>query len=105
VKNLTRAQRKKAIHKFKIGDVVTWGWSHIAHRVVEVTHRGVVVDVTELLVEEGLQHWARQRADGRWVLLVLFDHNTKRAELGTTCGPPVICDREPDRHDRRFHTR
>lgn len=63
MKNLTRAQRKKAMKQFKIGDLVTWGSGVSAHRVVDVTDRGVIVDISTL----GL--------DGRYFLTVLYDKN------------------------------
>lgn len=46
MKNFTRAQRKKAKRKFKVGDAVTWGTGAISHRVIEVQEHGVVVDAT-----------------------------------------------------------
>jgi uncharacterized protein YkvS len=46
MKNFTRAQRKKAKRKFKVGDVVTWESGTISHRVIEVQEHGVVVDAT-----------------------------------------------------------
>ena len=41
-----RADRKKLSKKFKVGDVVTWGYGVIAHKVIRVTELGVWVDTS-----------------------------------------------------------
>ncbi len=105
VRNLTRAERKKAQKEFDVGDVVTWGQGSVAHRVIDVNPRGVVVDVTAMLAHDPLTpYWASQLPDGRWALLVLFDHNTQGpgprcrfTERGVCSGPPEHTDMEPDR--------
>lgn len=105
MKNLTRAGRKKARKSFAVGDVVTWGAGRIAHRVVEVTDRGVVIDVTSCVVRDpSASRWARSRGDGTYVLLVLFDGNTPsnsvvcaRREHGVVRGPVRHSELVPDR--------
>lgn len=39
-----RAIRKKALRKFKVGDLVTWGLGLCAHKIIEVQALGVLVD-------------------------------------------------------------
>ena len=104
MKNLTRAQRKKAMRQFKPGDVVTWGTGTIAHRVVEVTREGVVIDVTSQKDADGTWYWSRELPDGRRVMTVLFDHNIQNhgprcrfATPSVTQGPPRHTDMEPDK--------
>jgi len=41
-----RAQRKKQLKKFAVGDLVTWGTGKKSHIIVEVTNLGVYVDAT-----------------------------------------------------------
>jgi len=91
MKNLSRAQRKKAVKQFKPGDVVTWGTGATWHRVVEVTKRGVIVDVTEA---DNVGYFGVLQPDGRYFLLVLYDANiqgnTLRCrfrEYGVSRGP------------------
>jgi len=108
VRNLTRAQRKKAQKEFEVGDVVTWGEGTIAHRVIDVNPRGVVVDVTSMMAHDPLTpFWASKLPDGRWALLVLFDHNVqgpgprcRYREHGVCSGPPRHTDMEPDKPPR-----
>lgn len=63
--------------QFRPGDLVTWGTASVAHHVVEVTKRGVVVDVTSLANDPRnmIDWWATKQPDGRYFLLVLFDSN------------------------------
>lgn len=104
-KNLTRAERKKAVKKFKAGDVVTWGNGATAHRVVEVDRRGCVIDVTSCAATEPhIDWWTTRSADGRYLLLVLFDRNMQgngprcqHRERGVCAGPVRHTDIEPDR--------
>jgi|SRR5579863_5073241 len=91
MKNLTRAERKKAQRQFKVGDIVTWGDGFIAHRVVEVRVEGVVVDVTS---QTDAHFFADPQPDGRFFLLVSFDRN-HRARSGR--GPVRHSDMEPDK--------
>lgn len=44
MKNLRRAERKKWAKRFRPGQLVTWGLGRVAHVVLEVNLRGVVVD-------------------------------------------------------------
>jgi hypothetical protein len=104
VKNLTRAQCKKAMKAFKVGDVVTWGMGSMGHRVVEVTREGVVVDVTSQKDDPGAWFWSREQPDGKLFLTVLFDHNIQNSgprcrflRPGVTAGPPILTDMEPDK--------
>jgi len=105
VRNLTRAQRKKAQRKFKVGDVVTFGIRTWAHRVVDVTPRGVVIDVTSCKdIMPSIDWWARKQADGRYFMTVLYDHNTQGdgpccrfAEQGVVSGPPEHTNMVPDK--------
>ena len=106
MKNLTRAERKKAQKQFKVGDVVTWGSGTISHRVVAVTERGVVVDVTACSKDERnfVDVWAVRQADGSYHLLVLYDHNMQGSgprcrfrEHGVSSGPPRHSTDEPDK--------
>ena len=97
MRNLTRAERKKAKRSFKVGDVVTWGDGCISHVVIDVRDDGVVVDTTS--VELGMKH-----ADGRYSLLVLYDGNIRRYEgyfTATSKGPPRHSDAEPDKEISR----
>ena len=104
-KNLTRAQRKKAMREFKVGDVVTWGCGSVAHRVVEVNRRGCVVDVTSCAAyDTHIDYWATKAPDGRYLLLVLFDRNMQGSgprcrfrEQGVVAGPVRHADIEPDK--------
>ncbi len=43
-RNSTRAQRKKLMHQFKVGDLVTWGEGRSAWPVLEVRQDGVIVN-------------------------------------------------------------
>lgn len=105
MKNLTRAQRKKAVKQFKVGDVVTWGNGCCSHRVVEVTERGVVVDVTSYKDHDRfIDVWAAKQPDGRYFVLVLFDRNMQGPgprcrfrEHGVDRGPPRHSTDEPDK--------
>lgn len=105
MKNLTRAQRKRARKQFAVGDVVTWGTGLISHRVVEVTDRGCVVDVTSCVARDpAARWWSVERPDGTYVLLVLFDSNMQRngprcmhREHGVVAGPVRHSDHPPDR--------
>lgn len=107
MKNLTRAQRKKAMRQFKPGDVVTWGAGTVAHRVVEVCEDGVVVDVTSYSDDRFIDIWARQQPDGKYFMTVLYDHNVQgpgpRCRFrrhGVAAGPPVHTDLEPDKRPK-----
>lgn len=106
MKNLTRAERKKAMKQFNVGDVVTWGHGSISHRVVAVTERGVIVDVTACSKDERnhIDVWAVKQPDGRYFLLVLYDHNMQGPgprcrfrEHGVCSGPPRLSTDEPDK--------
>lgn len=105
MKNLTRAQRKKAMKAFKVGDVVTWGDGLCSHRVVEVTVRGVVVDVTsEDTPGSQIWYWASKQPDGRYFLTVLYDSNMQgngprcmHREHAVCAGPVRHSDLEPDK--------
>jgi hypothetical protein len=104
MKNLTRAQRKKAMKSFKVGDVVTWGHGITAHQVVEVCQKGVVVDVTSCDDDPLIGCWARKQPDGRYFVTVLYDGNTQCTgircrfrKLGIDAGPPRHSDLEPDK--------
>lgn len=106
MKNLTRAGRKKAKKRFKPGDVVTWGTGTVAHVIVDVTDRGVVVDVTSQdRPQSHIHSWAKKQPDGRYFLLVLFDSNTQGPgircrfqEHGVSSGPVWHAgDMEPDK--------
>lgn len=101
MKNLTRAQRKKAMKQFSVGDVVTWGTGSVSHRVVAVTDRGVVVDVTS---QPTCESWSIKQGDGRYYLLVLFDSNMQGPgpqcrfrEHGVCAGPVRHSTSEPDK--------
>src|SRR6188474_2721607 len=101
MKNLKRAQRKAIKKHFKVGDVVTWGTGSVSHRVVVVTDRGVVVDVTS---QSSPEAWASLQPDGRYFLLVLFDSNMQGSgpqcrfrEHGVTAGPVRHSTEEPDK--------
>lgn len=106
MKNLTKAQRKKAMKSFKPGDVITWGegepiWSH---RVVEVTERGLVIDVTACAPsDQYIDVWAKRQPDGRYLMTVLYDKNMQGAgpqcrfqEHGVVAGPPRLSTDPPD---------
>ena len=104
MKNLTRAQRKKAQKQFKVGDVVTWGGASCSHRVVEVTARGVVVDVTSHSGDDTICWWATKQPDGRYFMTVLYDSNMQGPgprcrfrEHAVTAGPVEHSGQEPDR--------
>ncbi len=105
MRNLTRAQRKKAMRQFKVGDVVTFGRGTYAYRVVEVSREGVVIDVTACKdVMKHIDIWARPQPDGKYFMTVLFDHNVQGSgprciygRHGVTSGPPVHTDMEPDK--------
>jgi hypothetical protein len=53
-----RAIRKKAVKKFKVGDVVTWGQRRIAHKVIEIDSQGVWVDATSVGLIRYFVHFA-----------------------------------------------
>lgn len=84
---------------------MTWGSGHVSHRVVEVTDRGCVVDVTSCVTRDPTASWwAAARPDGTYVLLVLFDSNMQgngprctHRERGVTAGPVRHSDLPPDR--------
>lgn len=105
MKNLTRAQRKREMKRFKPGDIVTWGHGDISHRVISVTERGVLVDVTSCAADDSsINYWALRQDDGSYALLVLFDHNVQGPGLrcrfrhrGVCSGPPRISTDEPDK--------
>jgi len=80
------AIRKKLAKKFKVGDVVTWGNKFIAHRVVEVRQRGVMVDSTSQ------RYGARQR-DGRLFTFIPF---VPVRQYGMDVGPPEHTNMKPD---------
>jgi len=93
VKNLTRAERKKARRSFKVGDVVTWGTGILSHVVVEVKEEGLIVDTTS-------DDFGARQPDGRKHVLVLFDTNIRKYEgyfTATSKGPPRHSDAEPDK--------
>jgi hypothetical protein len=71
---MKRAERKKVMKQFKLGDSVTWGNGATSHCVVEVRPTGVVVDVTS---QKDAKHFAEQRTDGRLFLFVAFDRNNR----------------------------
>lgn len=106
MKNLTRAQRKKAKKSFKVGDVITWGLGKISHVISGVTDRGVLVDVTSCAKDKtsNIDHWALRQPNGRYFLLVLYDHNTQGPgprcrfrDPGVVSGPPRHSTDEPDK--------
>lgn len=72
-----RAIRKKQTKKFKVGDVVTWGFCWVSHVVTEVTDKGVWVDTTSA-------DYYQDR------LFLSF------APTGREFGPPVHSDLKPD---------
>lgn len=93
MKNLTRAERKKARRSFKVGDVVTWGDGCISHVVVEVKTEGLVVDTSS-------GTFGAIQPDGRRHMLVLFDRNMRISEgyhTATSKGPPRHSENEPDK--------
>lgn len=98
MKNLTTAQRKRERRKFRVGDVVTWGQACVSHKVVEVTDKGVMVDVTSQdRPGKLIDIWATKRPDGRYVLLVLFDGNLRSQDMqGVTRGPVWHTNMPPD---------
>lgn len=96
MKNLKRAAKKRESRKFKKGDWVTWGNGSRCHQVVDVSERGVTVDVTG---ENDAHYWAQAQPDGRFFLVVLFDHNMQGPgprcrfrENGVCSGPPRKVD-------------
>ena len=81
-----RAIRKKATNKFAVGDVITWGLGLVAHRVIGVTARGVIVDTTS-------SGYGRL-SDGRRTLMIEFAPGSRSNRCP---GPPRHSDLEPDR--------
>lgn len=73
-----RATQKKLKKKFKVGDVVTWGHKQIAHRIVEVQAKGVVVDSTA-------SGFGQPQGGGRLFLFVPF---VPVRRYGVDLGPP-----------------
>lgn len=109
MKNLKRAERKREMKRFKVGDVVTWGNGALSHRVVEVNQRGVVIDVSSC-TDANL--WAAKQPDDRFFLLVLFDGNTqcnsmrcRFREYAVTQGPVRHSDDAPDKVQPRILSR
>lgn len=77
MKNFTRAQRKKAWRKFKVGDVVTWGLGIVSHVIVEKLSHGVMVDVTSRREKEKFYPHHKVTKDGRYLYFVAFDGNVR----------------------------
>lgn len=104
MKNLSNAERKKAMKQFKIGDIVTWGFGKYWFPVIEVNPRGCVVDVGAMgKIDPFIDHWAKKQADGRYHVLVLFDANTPSGpqcrfeERGVIRGPVRHVSRDKKR--------
>ncbi len=85
MKNLSRALRKKLQRYYKPGDWVTWGRGVSSHRVVEVTPRGVFVDITS----DNSPHIGIPLKDGRRLYFVAFDGNVRQKESMTSSRGPV----------------
>jgi hypothetical protein len=81
-----RAIQKKLGKKFQVGDVVTWGNKRIAHRIVEVRARGVMVDSTST-------KFGQVQRDGRLFTFIPFVPVRK---YGMDIGPPEHTDMKPD---------
>jgi hypothetical protein len=81
------AIRKKLAKKFKVGDIVTWGYRRVAHRIIEVCRDGVYVDSTSSNCGELMR-------DGRRRLLVPYIARRRRGVDGppehTTLPPDVL---------------
>jgi hypothetical protein len=74
--------------KFKIGDVVTWGFKRVAHRVIAVTEFGVVVDSTS-------SDFGAIDDHGRRTMLIEFAPGSKSNRCP---GPPILASHmEPDK--------
>ena len=81
-----RAIQKKLTKKFQVGDVVTWGNKRIAHRIVEVQAKGVLVDSTSA-------KFGQSQRDGRLLTFIPFVPVHK---YGIDVGPPEHTDMKPD---------
>lgn len=79
-----RAIRKKLSRKFQVGDVVTWGYAVTAHRVTEVTSRGLWVDSTSTGFGE------RKEGDRLWTFVTFTREDCHWKS------PPRHTDRKPD---------
>jgi len=86
MKNLSRALRKKLQRHFKPGDWVTWGRGASNHQVVEVTPRGVFVDITS----DNSPHIGIPLKDGRRLYFVAFDGNVRQQESMTSSRGPLL---------------
>ena len=73
-----RAMRKQLRRKFAVGDLVTWGNGHVAHPVIEITARGVIVDSTA-------SGFGRADRHGRLTMLIEFAPGSRSHR---TPGPP-----------------
>jgi hypothetical protein len=89
-----RAVRKKLGKKFQVGDVVTWGYGLISHRVAEVTSTGVYVDTTS-------QNFGQPIADGRRRMFIEFSPGSKSHRCP---GPPRHSELAPDRSEYNPYT-
>lgn len=72
---------------FKPGDVVTWGRGKVAHRVIEVTSVGVVVDSTS-------SGFGNLRKSGQLTMLIEFAPGSRSYR---SPGPPRLSGMAPDR--------
>lgn len=68
---MTRGELRKERRKFRVHDLVTWGRGELAHPVVEVRGRGLVVDASDAgfgtrfyVAFDGNARWGVHHQDG-----------------------------------------
>lgn len=70
MRNMNRAELKKARKQVRVGDHVTWGRGVSAHEVLEIRHHGVVVDAADVgfprlfVAFDGNARWGVHHQDG-----------------------------------------
>lgn len=72
-----RADQKKQTKHISIGTRVTWGNGSLSHKVLEVQHTGVVVDVSD---DPEARLYTVKNKLGRYTLFVRFDKGIRIAK-------------------------